>query len=85
MGFQVTKNNSVRPKAGVLWKKAKKETGEEFYSGQIEITPDLLAKIQNAEISKNGRKYIDIVVFSNQKEPESKFPDMNIFFSEKRT
>ncbi|MEY3422568.1 MAG: hypothetical protein RIR48_2885, partial [Bacteroidota bacterium] len=50
MGFQVTKNNSVRPKAGVLWKKAKKETGEEFYSGQIEITPDLLAKIQNAEI-----------------------------------
>lgn len=84
MGFGANTSKNHRPRAGALWKRKSKEKGEEFFSGKIEVTPDLEQRIKNAVADDKGRRQIDIVIFNNEKEPGTNFPDLNIFFSEKR-
>jgi hypothetical protein len=77
-------NNNYKPKAGGMWKRVSNRSGDEFLSGQIEITEELIKRIQNAEPSKNGKKYISFLAFENPKpaETDAKFPDYNVFYSD---
>lgn len=84
MGFGASTAKTFKAKAGAIWKRVSKSKGEEFFSGQLEVNEDLLKHIEAAEPDKNGKKYIDIIIFNNPKDPGSKYPDFNIYYSEKR-
>ena len=84
MAFGNNAAKSHKPKAGALWKRVSKEKGTEFFAGKLEVNEELIKRIQDTIPDEKGRKQIDLVVFSNEKEPGTNFPDFNIFLSEKR-